>query len=106
MLVCLGLMLLSGPMMAWTGGIPVSVFGAFDIPPLLPENAAAFLLLHYVHTWSAGALATLITVHILGVMKHVIVDRDGVLDRIMVPPKRTISHALVASEDRNGDRDQ
>jgi cytochrome b561 len=89
-LACLGLMLVTGPLMAWAGDRPLSVFGLFSVPAPFSPNAQVFRTLHQVHSASASIIAALVTLHILGVLKHVILDRDGVLDRIMVaakPPK-------------------
>lgn len=90
LLVCLAVMLISGPLVAATGQIPISVFGAFDLPPLRIANPAAFQLLRKIHGVTATIIGVLVTVHILGVVKHLIFDRDGVLDRILIaarPPR-------------------
>lgn len=83
-LACLAVMLITGPLMAAAGNIPVSFFGLFEVPPLMSPSPTAFQLLRQVHGGTAGVISVLVTLHVLGVVKHMVIDRDGVFDRIMV----------------------
>ncbi len=87
MLACLAVMLISGPLVAAMGQIPVSVLGLFDLTPLNEASPDAFQLLARIHGGTATVLGTLVAVHVLGVVKHLIFDRDGVLDRILIAAK-------------------
>jgi len=65
-------------------GAPVSVWGLFALPPLPvandPEGAKAIFSIHAV----AGTTLLIITaVHILGTLKHTLIDRDGNLWRML-----------------------
>jgi len=77
-------MLVSGPLMAWSGDRPLMLFN-WEIPSPIPVNAKAFGMLRSIHAWTAAFIGLCVTVHICGVLKHMIVDRDDVFDRIMVP---------------------
>lgn len=84
----LGLLLLSGPPMAWTGGYPISLFGWFEIPAPIGLHPTLHQWLRTVHSWSAAALAIGISLHVAAVFKHIIINRDQVFDRMMIPAKR------------------
>ncbi|MES1202617.1 MAG: cytochrome b/b6 domain-containing protein [Pseudomonadota bacterium] len=95
MLACLAAMLVSGPVMAWSGAIPLRLFDLL-IPSPFAENPRLFQALHFVHATAAAILVWTALVHVAGVVKHMVFDRDGTLDRMMVaeavpdpsPPKR------------------
>ncbi|WP_413204561.1 cytochrome b [Rhodospirillum sp. A1_3_36] len=74
------------PLTGWiassAAGFPVSVFGLFTLPnlvgpdPSLQKGAAA------IHSWMAWAMMGLIGLHILGALKHHVVDKDETLRRM------------------------
>lgn len=87
LLAAIALMLVSGPLAGWASSGGIDVFG-LHLPgaqPALPDLYAAARTLHIAGaiTLAAGTL-----LHVAGVLKHVFVDRDRTLDRIMVPPAR------------------
>jgi cytochrome b561 len=84
----MAVMLASGPLMAWSGGRPLMFF-SWEIPSLIPANQMVFGVLRSIHAWTAALLGLGITVHVCGVLKHMIVDRDNVFDRIMIPAPLT-----------------
>ena len=84
----MAVMLLSGPLMAWLGERPLMIF-SWEIPSPSAANPQAFGILRSVHAWTAALLGLGITVHICGVLKHMIFDRDSVFDRIMIPTPMT-----------------
>jgi cytochrome b561 len=85
MIAVIALMLLSGPLMAWMGGLPISFFGVFELA--LPEgrNPSGFALLHCLHTAGAGLLLALIFGHVGAVLVHMIFFKDRTLDKILIP---------------------
>ena len=80
----IAVMLLTGPLMAWSGGLPLAIFG-FEIPSPFGRSPGLFEILHWIHRQTATVLMSVTALHILGVTKHVVFDRDGTLDKMMVP---------------------
>lgn len=75
------LMPLSGWGMSSAGGHPVALFG-LPLPPLVHEDKALgayFADLHYVLAWT---IVTLVSLHVLGALKHFIIDKDKTLQRM------------------------
>ena len=60
-------------------------FGLFKIPPLAFESKAIYTVLQNVHQVAGWILIVIISVHILGALKHGLIDRDNVLQRIFIP---------------------
>jgi cytochrome b561 len=88
-LVGLGVMLVSGPLMAWTGAVPLR-FLDLAIPSPLPPSTVAFNALHSLHQVGATMIIAATGLHVLGVFKHVVFNGDGTLDKIMVPAAATV----------------
>jgi cytochrome b561 len=87
--VALLAMPLSGYLESATAGHPVHYFGLFDLP-LLPQDEAvahSALAIHLAGQWLVYAV---IVLHVLGTGWHVVVRRDGTLER-MLPPQTGIS---------------
>jgi cytochrome b561 len=83
LLIAIGLMLVSGPLMVWAAGDAIEVFAlAIPSPFTLPPDLQAPL--RRVHGVTASFILVGIVLHILAVLKHVIVNRDGTFDKIMV----------------------
>jgi len=81
LLVALGVMLLSGPLIVWFAGEAIQVF-ALTIPTPLPKIPAVHDLLRNVHAMTASFLLVGIIVHVLAVFKRL--NRDGTFDKIMI----------------------
>jgi cytochrome b561 len=64
----------------------VTYFELFKIPPMGTENKAIYDLLQGIHETTAWVLIALIIVHVLAAFKHLLLDRDGVFQR-MLPGK-------------------
>ncbi len=74
---------LSGWLMSSARGFPVSWFGLFQLPDLVPKNKAlyaALLTTHGILAWTLGIVAT---VHLLAALKHHFVLKDDVLRRML-----------------------
>lgn len=70
------------PIVGWAmvsaGGYPVTLFGAFHLPPVVPADARVFALLRALHSWLAFALFALVLVHLAAALLHGLIKRDGV----------------------------
>jgi cytochrome b561 len=49
------------------------------------------------HDFGAAVLVWGLALHVAGVMKHMFIDRDGLFDRIMVPPPKGDAPAAPAA---------
>ncbi len=76
------LMPLSGWGMSSAGGHPVMFFG-LPVPPLVSPDkvlGAYFSAMHSVLAWT---IITLVSLHVLGALKHHFIDRDDTLRRML-----------------------
>jgi len=88
--VLYGLML-AMPLVGWgmlsAGGYPVTMVGAFHLPPILPPDVQWFAWLRTLHTWLGLTLFAVVLLHLAAALLHALVLRDGVF-RAMVPGGR------------------
>ena len=60
------------------------VFGLFELPdPFQPGDKALTNRLHAIHAWSVYLLGALLVLHVGGALKHHLVEKDGVLRRML-----------------------
>ena len=85
---------LSGIVMSVLVGRPIAVFGLPIVPPnLIEPNKALGGIAHETHELLGWALLAAVSLHILGALKHHIIDGDGTLKRIVgarVTPVRNV----------------
>ncbi len=84
--VCMVLMPLSGFAGSQFNKYGVTVFGLFKIPPLATESKQMYELLQSIHETTADVFIALMVIHVLAALKHLVVDKDGVFQR-MLPGK-------------------
>ncbi len=84
LLAALLVLVVTGPLMVWTRGQPIRVFDWFAIPSPLPSARSIGGVVREAHSFAANALIPLVGLHILGALKHAVIDRDGVLRRMLV----------------------
>ena len=74
------------PLTGWAyssaSGFPIVWFGVWPLPDLLAADKALAEAIKPWHGWAAFALAALVLVHVAAVLKHQLIDRDGVLSRM------------------------
>lgn len=79
------------PLIGWAyssaAGFPIVWLGQFPLPDLLPVNKELAELIKPLHQWAAWALVGLAGLHIAAALKHQLIDRDGLLQR-MLPGRR------------------
>ena len=85
LLVAIGVMLISGPLMAWSAGIDIPFYDWFTIPAPFAPNQDWFDFLLTVHGSAASVIAIGVFLHIGGVFKHLIINRDGTFEKMMIP---------------------
>lgn len=64
-------------------GRSVDVFGLVSIASPMPEMRGLHEVLEEVHEFASHALVPLLALHVLGALKHLFIDRDGVFQRIL-----------------------
>ena len=74
---------LSGYFYSLAAGVPVVYFGVLELPVLIAADPALKLVLKDVHYWLNMLLAALVGVHVAAAFKHLLVDRDGVMGRML-----------------------
>lgn len=78
-------LIVTGPLLIWADGRPIQVFDWFALASPLPRIEWLHEALEEVHGIAANALVPLVGLHVLGALKHLVVDRDGVFRRIFRP---------------------
>lgn len=69
-------------------GKPVSYFGLFDLPAL-PKNDALDDIAKALHLLGQWGVYALVALHVLAVVWHMAVRRDGLLNRMLPPQDNT-----------------
>ena len=72
----------SGWLMSSAGGVSVVWFGILPLPDLVPRDLALFERLRTLHHWLAWILMALLTLHLLAVLRHDVLRRDGIFRRM------------------------
>ena len=79
------------PLIGWAyssaAGFPIVVFGVLPLPDFVPVDKALAELIKPFHELSAFALIGLVGLHIAAALKHQLVDKDGLIGR-MLPGRR------------------
>lgn len=74
---------LTGWMMSSATGIPVSFFGLFELPDLVPYNERTFRTFIEIHRWLGYALIGCFCVHAGAALRHHWVARDDTLRKML-----------------------
>lgn len=86
-LVAMAVMLVSGPLMVWSSGGSISA-GSFDIPAPIRVDPSVGPVLCHVHAIAGTVILYGVLLHVAGVIKHVVFNRDGTFSRMMAPERR------------------
>lgn len=74
------------PLIGWayssSAGFPVVLFGVLPLPDFVPKDRTLADAIKPFHEASAWALAAVVAVHLAGVVKHAVFERDGLLRRM------------------------
>lgn len=87
MLVALATMLVSGPLLVWSGGDSIDVFGVFDLPSPMDASDGLREVAWLLHSNAAMVLLWLVLLHIGGALKHLMFHSDDTIIRILWPGK-------------------
>ncbi|QNP49668.1 cytochrome b [Diaphorobacter aerolatus] len=82
---------LAVPLLGWAyssaSGFQIVWLGALPLPDFVPVDPELAKAIKPWHAYSAYALAALVVLHVAAVVKHQVIDRDGLLGRML--PGRT-----------------
>jgi cytochrome b561 len=74
---------LSGYFYTLAAGFPVVYFGLFELPVLIAKNEELKPILKGLHFWLNMLLAGSVGAHVAAALKHQLIDRDGILKRML-----------------------
>ena len=74
---------LTGWMMSSARGFPVSWFGFFQLPDLVPKNKSIYDAMLETHEALQWVLYTVVALHVLAALKHHFMLKDNVLKRML-----------------------
>jgi cytochrome b561 len=96
MVAAIATLLVSGPLMAWSGNLPVRVFDWYSIPAPFGMNERFFSAAHAVHVGAATVLIIGAALHIGGVIKHVTFNRDGTFAKMLAADNPARRQTIIA----------
>jgi len=73
----------SGLLFSQAAGVPVVLFGVLPIPAIVAPDAQLKVLLRSLHWIFNYSLLCLVCLHLLAVIKHQFINRDGLLARML-----------------------
>lgn len=76
------LMPLSGTLMSFLGGRGLKWFG-LEVPNFLPLNKDLAGLIYQAHHYMSYLVIALVTLHVVGALKHHVIDKNNILERMM-----------------------
>jgi len=80
------------PLVGWAyssaAGFPVVLFGVLPLPDFVPADKALAELIKPWHKAGAFAMAALVLLHVAAALKHQLIDRDGLMDRMRLGRRR------------------
>jgi cytochrome b561 len=79
---------LSGYFYSLAAGVPVVWFGVVPLPELIGPDPALKVTLKAVHYWLNMLMAGLVGLHVVAALKHLLVDRDRIMQRMLPFPSR------------------
>lgn len=82
MYVCMIVMPLSGYLASNFSKHGIKLFNAVRLAPWGSDDKAIYALFNQTHKLAAWLLVALIVLHVLAVLKHALIDRDGILARM------------------------
>lgn len=87
LLASIAILILSGPLSIWFGGRPLEMFGMVSVPSPFPKVSMLHEGFEVAHVITSKVILPLILLHVAGALKHLLIDRDGVVRRMLVPAR-------------------
>ena len=86
LLLCIAGAVLTGPLLLWTQGKDL-VIGSITLPSFMAANETLAQALEVMHELFSHLWIPLLLLHVLGALKHALIDKDGVLSSMFKPNK-------------------
>jgi cytochrome b561 len=87
--VLLYVLMFALPLVGWSmlsaAGYPITLFGSWQLPPILPRNPELFATLRTTHTVLALLLFATFLAHMAAALMHALIFRDGVFPSMTLP---------------------
>lgn len=84
LLIAIAVQIVSGPLAVWSGGRPINVFGLVSLPSPFPaRNQGVHEIAEIAHAIGRLVILVVVPLHVLGALKHVVIDRDNTLQRML-----------------------
>lgn len=75
----------TGFIVVWSGGREIAVFDLFVIPSPIAASGPLHEMMEEAHEFFSHVMLPLVALHVLGALKHLVVNRDGIMKRMFVP---------------------
>lgn len=85
LLAVLVALIVTGPLAVWSGGRDLSIFQMITLPSPMGRIEWLHEGLEEIHEFAANALLPLVGLHVLGALKHLVLDRDGRFQAMLRP---------------------
>jgi len=82
LLIVILILTITGYLIPWSLGQPLDIFGMVSIPSFLESSTTLHRQLEKVHDVAGHIIVPLFLLHVLGALKHWLIDRDGVMQRM------------------------
>lgn len=86
--VLLVVMVVSGYVRTVGDGFPIELLDAMGIPPLVSDTPTLAHVMLVVHQFAVVLLVALVAVHVSAVLRHRLIEKNPVLERMWPPVKR------------------
>lgn len=84
-LAAIVLVILTGYLLPWSRGSAIDIFGMVSIPSPMARNHDLHEWFEKIHTISGQVFVPLLILHVLGAIKHAVIDKDGITRRMFKP---------------------
>ena len=81
------LAVVSGYLLVWSRGQPVPMLGGLVLPSPTGDWPSLHHLMEPLHKLTVHLFIPLVALHVIGTLKHVFIDKDGTLARMLWPKR-------------------
>ncbi len=82
LLIVILILTITGYLIPWSLGQPLDLFGIASIPSFLESSTRLHQQIEKVHDVAGHIIIPLFLLHLSGALKHWLIDRDGVMQRM------------------------